>query len=244
MWKSPFTGKWIFIYCPKTESMDNFCPICAIVSKLYNSTSATDKALGRSLRRGVKYVSNAFIVADPIDEKRDDKDKVVNTNKLFEFGKKIEGIVDTQLNDDDGIGILAFDPEDGKDFIIRVGKTPKDAEGNDYWNYDKTSFANNPKPLGSEKEIKKIMEATFNIDEYIGSIKNEKSMEEIIKVLDGERLSGWIDDELVQLGLKTKSAFNGNSTTQPTDKEETGTATSSDSGPVDDEELLRQLEDL
>jgi len=187
---------WIFILCSKTDDWNNFCPICAINNKLWQSESKADKDLARAMKRKNKHISNIYLVDDPRD--KDNTEKVNGTVKLYEYPDKVDQKIKSQLSDDeDSRGISIFDPgENGYDFILKVGETEADGNNNTFWTYDQSEFSVKNRPLGSDSKIKEIMDSRHEIQEYINSMK--RSNEDIVKILKDEDLYGWVETDLVK----------------------------------------------
>lgn len=208
-----------YIFCPKTDGMDNFCPICAISSQLYSSGSKDDKAFASQINKSIKYVSNIFVVKDVMDEERDEEYKCEGKVKLYTFPMKVEAKLKAQIkppkdmDPEDVVGGAIFDPgKDGYDFILKVQMTKKDKNGNDYVNYDDSEFARKSRKLGTDAEIEKIMEDRKDVDEFIDSKRNEYSQEDILNILKEEQLDGFITTELQRFGWVIKE--------EPEDKKE------------------------
>ena len=196
--------KWVFTICPKTDNFDNFCPFCSVTSKLYMGSPA-DKKMANNYKRKRKYVGNFFIEDDPRDAERDDESKVNGTVKLFEFPAKVEMKLKEEITDSDsGLGISIFDPgKEGFSFILKVLSTKKDEKGNSWPDYSNSKFERSPAPLGSDRDIDKIMKSCYDIDEYVNGLR--RTEEELIKLVKDEMLFDMISDEYEQLMRKRQN---------------------------------------
>lgn len=180
--------KWQFVLCPKTHDFENYCPFCSAVNKLYTGSKA-DKEAAPQYKRKSKHVANWFIVNDPRDVSiNDEEKKSTGKIKLYEFPDKVDSKLKTEILDKkEGLQASIFDPgPDGHNFILRVKQTKKDAKGNQYPDYSDSSFSRKSSPLGSDAEIRKIMESRYSIDDYIKEL--EMTPEEMEKILKNEML--------------------------------------------------------
>lgn len=186
--------KWTFIICPKTDDFQNYCPWCSVTSKLYNGT-ATDKAAAFNYKRKEKFVGNFYIVEDPRDADREADEKISKSVKLYEFPSKVETLLREEIVDvKHGLGEAIFDPSDGGyDFILKVASTKRDRNGKIWPDYSASTFARRSYELGSDSEIKEIMEQTFELDEYIENQKRDNNF--ILQSLKDERVFDYIKDE-------------------------------------------------
>lgn len=194
MWKT--NDKWIFYLCPKTDGMDKFCPVCAVVNSLYSGT-AEDKSVAFRMKRKERHVGNFYVVDDPRDREQDDEAKKASGKvKLYEFPGKLESKLKNEILDKkEGLGYAIFDPgSEGHNIIIKIKSTKPDGKGNTYPDYSDSIFSRKSSPLAdSDKEIKEIMSSTYSIDEYIESMKMSK--DDTIKMLKNEMLWDAIEDE-------------------------------------------------
>ncbi len=183
MWKSG--DKWNFYLCPKTHDMSEFCPICSIVSTLYTGNE-TDKGLAFRMKRKERHVGNFFIVNDPRDKEQTDQEKMVNGKvKLYEFPSKLESKLRNEIMDkEEGLGYNIFDPgKEGYNILIKIKSTKQDAKGNSYPDYSDSTFSRKSYPLAkTDAEIDDIMEATYNLKEYIKNMEiSEKDTIDMLK---------------------------------------------------------------
>ena len=254
--------KWIFTICPKTDNFENFCPFCSVTSKLYMGASA-DKKMANNYKRKRKYVGNFFIEDDPRDAERDDEAKVNGTVRLYEFPNKVEMKLKEEITDPDGLGGSIFDPsQDGYSFILKVLSTKRDERGNAWPDYSNSNFARRPEALGSEGEIDKIMESTFDINEYLDGMRMTE--DELVKLVKDEMLFDMIADEYEQLIRKRQmsegsttsqteddipdSVFDNTPAQEPTPEPEAQAEPEAEDSPPweddSDEELLKELEGI
>jgi hypothetical protein len=187
--------KWSFVLCPKTWDFQNWCPFCAATTKLYQGTSADIKA-AYNYKRKERHVGNFYIVDDPRNNEEDDDDrKVNNTVKLYEFPDSVDRKLKQEIVDKkNGLGAAIFDPgEDGYNFIIKVRSTKPNKDGKVFPDYSDSTFARRPESLGSESEIKRIMEQTRDLEEYLKALSPRD--DEIISILKREMLWEMVKDE-------------------------------------------------
>jgi len=165
-------GEYIYILCPKTYDFKNFCPLCFTSGKLY-AGSERDKQLAKTYKRNIRYVGNWYLIEDPRDA---DVEEPAWIHKVWqwEFPPKIETKLDEELKDNDGLGMRIFDPgADGYNFNVKVKETgDKDQK---FPNYDSSSFSRKATALGTDKEIKKILESCVPIVDIISKKQAENS---------------------------------------------------------------------
>lgn len=188
-----FNSGEIFKYflCEKTFGMDHFCPWCEATKMLYRGNES-DKRKASDYKRKQRFVSNIFIAEDPRDvDVKDDKYKVGETLRLYEFPATVESKIKNEITDtEQGYGMSIFDPESGYDFILKVKAKPKDKNGKEWPDYGDSMFARRASPIAdTDDDIEKLMEERVNLDEYIKSLK--LSMEDHEKLLKAEML--WDD---------------------------------------------------
>jgi len=192
-------GKWQFIFCKKSYGMEQDCPICSVVQKLYQG-SDTDKKSAFMYKRKNKHCGNVYIVKDVRDADVEyDNDKNAGKVKIYEFPDKLEQMVKSEMIDDEyGAGMGVFDPgEDGVDFILKVGATKPVSEGYNkgktFPDYSTSKFSNKSMAIGSDDEIDGIMEKTFDLDEYLKNM--ERSTSDILEILKKEFLFELIEND-------------------------------------------------
>jgi hypothetical protein len=261
-WKSGET--WKYVQCTKTpDNFKTFCPICSVVSKLYNGTK-DDKRQGYLLKRKERNVANFYIVKDNRDDDRDDENKVVGKVKLYEFPSKVEQKVKKEItNKDEGYGAQIFDPgPDGRNFIINVLSTKKQDDGRTWPDYSTSDFSRRQYALGDDDEIKGILETCVDIEAYVDSMETDK--DKVVDILKNEFLWELVEDECIANGYKDVEAGSTRrqpepereSTPEPQEDEqetqepepdnepESETSAETDLGELDDEDLLAELDKM
>jgi len=235
--------KWTFIVCLKTDDFQNYCPWCSVTSKLYKGT-ATDKSAAFQYKRKEKFVGNFYIVDDPRDNEREEDEKIGKKVKLYEFPSKVETLLREEIVDTKhGLGQKIFDPSNGGyDFILKVASTKRDRNGNIWPDYAASTFARRSYELGTDSEIKEIMEQTFDLDEYIENQKRDNDF--ILQSLKDERVFDYIEDEWERYITPVADASSPSSESEP-EKVETVTASSNgDDDDISDDELLKELDKM
>jgi hypothetical protein len=218
-WKSGDT--WKYVQCTKTpDNFKTFCPVCSVVSKLYNGTK-DDKKQGYLLKRKERNVANFFIVKDGRDDDRDDENKVVGKVKLYEFPGKVEQKVKKEItNKDEGYGLEIFDPgPDGRNFIINVLSTKKQDDGRTWPDYSTSAFSRRQYALGDDDEIKAILESCIDIEGYIKSMDTDK--DKVVEILKSEFLWELVEDECISNGYRDVESGAGNRPTPEPESEST-----------------------
>lgn len=236
--------KWVFIICPKTDSFENYCPWCSVTSKLYKGT-ATDKTSAFNFKRKEKFVGNFYVVEDKRDEDKDADEKVEKTVKLYEFPSKVETLLKEEVVDTKhGLGRAIFDPsEDGYDFILKVAATKRDRNGNIWPDYAASSFARRSYALGDEEEIAKIMETTFDLDEYIQNQKRDDDF--ILQSLKDEMVFDYVKEEWERYVLSTTTPSKVDEEDNKGDETSSNDEMKIDSGDdISDAELLKELDKM
>lgn len=119
---------WVIENCPTT--IGKKCPICEANGLLWNSGSEIDKELARSRKRRLQYISNVYVISDPMNP--DNEGKVF----LYKYGKKIHDKIMESLQPEfsDEEAVNPFDFWSGADFRIKIRK-----DGN-FVSYDKSTF--------------------------------------------------------------------------------------------------------
>ena len=186
---------WRFVLCAKTWAFENWCPLCSATSKLYQGT-ATDKSAAYNYKRKQRHVSNFHLVDDPRDvEEQDESRQVKGKVRLYEFPDKIESKMKQEIVDKkNGLGSAIFDPgEEGFNFIVKVRSTKPNREGKIFPDYSDSTFARRSGALGTEREIRDIMEQTMDLEEYLkGLVVSDADMMELLK---NEMLWEMVKDE-------------------------------------------------
>ena len=187
MWK--VGDKYTSHLCPKTTEFSAWCPICSLVSILYNGTS-DDKNLAKQMKRKERFVCNFYISADPRDvSAKEDKDKNVGKVKLYELPSKVEEKIRVELDEKNPEALLdsIFEPGDtGHNLILKVTSTKKDAAGKSYPDYSQTSFSRRQYALGTDEVIETILASRHDINAHIKGM--EKPLDKIKEILVSENL--------------------------------------------------------
>lgn len=231
--------KWFFALCHKTFDMDNFCPFCHISGKLYQGTKE-DKVLAKLYKRKAKFASNWYVGSDPRDSDKEEEDKQEGKVRIYEFPSKVESKLKREITDTkEGWGVRIFDPgEKGVDFTISVKSTKPDANKKTFPDYSDSLFSRHQNPLGSDKEIEKIMSSRHGLNEYLQSLV--RSDDDIIEILKKEQLWELAEDEYNRLkGLVIK-------TTETTHKEPEVSSSHQETQNEEpsDEDLLKELDNM
>jgi hypothetical protein len=252
--------QWQFFRCPKTDGLENWCPWCSVTQKLFMG-GKEDKAQAQNYKRKEKYVGNWFVVLDPRDVEREEENRIENTVKLYEFPSRVESKLKQEITDTkEGYGFNIFNPgEDGYNFILKVKSTKKDKEGRQWPDYSDSMFSRTPQALGTDRQIKKILDTCYDLKEYVDSL--ERSDDDVLGVLKSEMVWELVIDEWKRMkGLKeaAKETEEEKELDLPTDTDDTDTDTDTeetqkeevsakeDNIPEEesDEALLAELADL
>lgn len=241
--------QWQFILCPKTHNFENWCGWCSVTQKLFMGGNE-DKKQAQNYKRKEKYVGNWFIVKDPRDAERESDEKLQNSVRLYEFPGRVESKLKTEITDTtEGYGFNIFNPgEDGYNFILKVKATKKDREGRTWPDYSDSMFSRSPQSLGSDRQIKKIMESTYDLEEYVEALKRDD--DDILELLKGEMVWDMVASEYKRMkGLQPKKDEEELElpTSDPDDDlsaEDIDEPAESTTDGQSDEELLAELEDL
>lgn len=237
-------GKYVYIKCPKTDGMENFCPWCHISRMLYQGNDE-DKKLAKKYNKQRRFVGNVFVVNDPRDADVDDeKYKATNTVKLYEFPATIEAKIQNEItNEEEGFGMDIFDPADGYDFILDIKEKAPDPNGKVWPSYDNCQFSRKKTSIAeSEEEVAKIMENVYDISKYLEnkSIGWEKQKE----ILKANLLWEDVESEF------NKHVYGNTETLTKTEVKEDGKKEVEkeepleDTGDMNDQELLDELKNL
>lgn len=243
MWKSG--DKWIFFLCPKTHSMNKFCPVCTIVNALYQGTS-DDKSMASKMKRKERHIGNFYIVDDPRDKEIDDDAKKNSGKvKLYEFPSKLESKLKNEIIDKkEGLGMSIFDPgADGHNIIIKIRSTKPDKNNQTYPDYSDSIFSRKSSPLADDDSgIKKIMSSTYSIDEYIKSL--EMSTEDTMKMLKNEMLFDMIENEWARNYGVSKVEKKAETKVSSTDDEDDVPDAKSEDESLSEEALMNELRNM
>lgn len=191
------------IHCPRPLVNGKFdrntpCPICDYYSGLWQKADKLEKmgqvAEANELKaeaRAIKPVERYYYSA--IVRSMIDKDGKTLTNegpRILSVGVKlhkmiIRAIVGVEGDPDSKLGNIT-DIKTGYDFVIRKEVTPGE---DNYPNYDRSSFARQPSPLGEPDEIQKWQENIIDLSK----LRNPKTVDLLEKELAIHR--GLIPDD-------------------------------------------------
>ena len=195
--------KHYFIPCPKTHSMDEYCPWCSVSQMLYKGNKE-DKKLASTYKRLEKFIGNVLVVDDPRDADVEDEYKVSGKVRIYEFPGAIESKLKNEITDrSEGYGMAVFDPEDGFDLVIKIKSKKQDANGKTWPDYSDTQFSRKPSRIGTEKEIEEIMAQTIDIESYVKG--SSLTWDEHRKLL---KLEGYWEDVEEEFERRTGSPEN------------------------------------
>jgi hypothetical protein len=162
--------------CINTFGYEKECPVCKKNQEYWNSSFEQDKKIASQRKRKLVFVSNILVIKNPANPEDDGKVFLYQYGqKIYEKMKALMFPSAEDLLDEDFKSFVPFDLEVGAEFLLKVKKQ------GDFPNYDDSKFGNQKK-LGTEKEIDKIMEKTYLLEEFM---KDDKfpTNEETIKVL-------------------------------------------------------------
>lgn len=200
MFYSQAQERWFYTLCPKTFNFSNYCPFCAISSKLFLG-SKSDKAIAYQMKRKDRNCVNVYVVQDPRDVDKIAEEKSEGKVLIYEFPNSVESKLKQQMNDAKyGLGLSIFDPgPDGFDFVLKVGATKPIQEegpnkGKSFPKYDDSMFARKPSAIAdSDDVIEQIMEKRHDLDAYLKNMVRDKDM--IVEILKKEMLWDLIAEE-------------------------------------------------
>ena len=162
--------------CINTFGYDKECPVCKKNMEYWNSAFEQDKKLASQRKRKLNYISNILVVKNPANP--EDEGKVFlyqYGQKIFDKMKQLMFPTDEDLLDDDFKSFVPFDLDEGAEFLLKVKKQ------GDFPNYDDSKFSSQ-KSLGNSKEVDRIMDMTYGLDEFMAADKFP-SNEDTIKAL-------------------------------------------------------------
>jgi len=231
------TGLWYIENSLTTIGKDD--PVSEFNSKLWNSGVEQDKEQARKQKRRLKYISNVYIVKDSGNPDNDGK------VFMYQFGKKIFDKLNDLMNPsfEDESPVNPFDFWEGANFRLKI----RQFEG--YPNYDKSEF-DGPSPLfEDDDELEGVWKQQHSLQELVDE-KNFKSygdlkakMYRVLNLTGDSPLSTNTADDDTDNDLDM-SKF-GKSAAAPTMKEETSSASTSQTDSIsDDDEDLAMFRDL
>jgi hypothetical protein len=131
--KDPSTGDGFSADCPSTVGKKSV--LKDLFWKLKNSHSAADQELAKSFSRKEDYYSLIQIIQDKNNPELDGK------IMIFKFGRKINDMLEAQLQPEYGTPCNPFDLFEGKEFSLNVRKV------GEWNNYDLCSFVGEKSPI-------------------------------------------------------------------------------------------------
>lgn len=166
------TGKWYIENSLTTLNQPD--PVSELNTQLWNTGVEADKDTARKQKRRLSYYSNILVVSDPANPENEGK------VFLFRYGKKIFDMIQDQLKPEfpNQDPVNPFDFWDGVDFAL----VARNVAG--YRNYDKSKFANAPRPVSdSDEGIEAIWEQQYSLAEIVDP-SQFKSYDELKTKLD------------------------------------------------------------
>jgi hypothetical protein len=205
------------------ETIGKPCAIADLRKELYKIGNEEAKKVLEILKRSERYISNIYVVNDPI--------KPENTGqvKLWEYGVKLKDKFMGWLNpsaEDIALGakpINVWHPLNGADIKLVMRKS------GGFYNYDDTSHYD-PAPLagGDKEKIKEILSKTIPLTEWLEEshyLSYEEEVEKLLWLFDGTK----VEDILKSLGVSLyKGVKADNTAVNPqvlTENKATGTKT-------------------
>ncbi len=150
----PVSGNGFAVDCPSTVGKKSI--LKDLFWKLKNSHSAADQELAKSFSRKEDFYSLVQIVQDKNNP--DLEGKIM----IFKFGKKINEMIEAQLQPEYGEACNPYDLFEGREFAISVRKV------GEWNNYDLCSFVGERTPIKIEgSPMKKNQEDMNKILEYL-----------------------------------------------------------------------------
>jgi hypothetical protein len=137
-------------------------------SQLWNNGTDSGKQQAREQKRRLNYVSNVYVVKDPAHPERE------GNVYLFKYGKKIFDKLNDMMHPefDDETPVNPFDLWEGANLRMKI----RNVEG--YRNYDKSEFESSSPLSDDDKELEKIWNSQYALNEFTNA-KNFKSYDEL-----------------------------------------------------------------
>ena len=161
----PVSGNGFSVDCPSTVGKKSI--LKDLFWKLKNSHSAADQELAKKFSRKEDYYALVQIVQDK------NKPEMEGKIMIFKFGKKINDLIEAQIEPEYGDSCNPFDLFNGREFAVHVRKV------GEWNNYDLCSFVGEKTPIKiNGKQMQKSQEDMSAILEYLNSgPKNLSSFE-------------------------------------------------------------------
>ena len=150
----PVSGNSFSVDCPSTVGKKSI--LKDLFWKLKNSHSAADQELSKKFSRKEDYYSLVQIVQDK------NKPELEGKVMIFKFGKKLNDLIEAQLQPEYGDACNPYDLFEGREFAVHVRKV------GEWNNYDLCSFVGERTPIKvNGKPMKKSKEDMDAILEYL-----------------------------------------------------------------------------
>ena len=245
----PVSGNSFSADCPSTVGKKSI--LKDLFWKLKNSHSAADQELSKKFSRKEDYYALVQIVQDK------NKPELEGKIMIFKFGKKLNDLIEAQLQPEYGEKCNPFDLFEGREFAVHTRKV------GEWNNYDLCSFVGERTPIKvNGVQMKKTQEDMNTILEYLKSAPqnlssfdykdwDDETTEKVMSVIRNTVPEARIINEIVG---SVSSASSSDSSQAP--KEQTTTSdiyadvvSSSKSAPAKKEEPVKttsssSLEDL
>jgi len=154
--KDPVSGNSFSADCPSTVGKKSI--LKDLFWKLKNSHSAADQELAKQFSRKEDYYSLVQIVQDK------NKPELEGKIMIFKFGKKLNDLIEAQLQPEYGEKCNPFDLFEGREFAVHTRKV------GEWNNYDLCSFVGERTPIKiSGTQMKKSQDDMNTILEYLKS---------------------------------------------------------------------------
>lgn len=160
------TGSWYIENSLTTIGKTD--PVGEMNTQLWNSGVESDKAIARTQKRKLTFISNIYVITD--QQNPENEGKVF----LFKYGKKVFDKLNEAMNPQfaDEKPMNPFDLWDGANFKLKI----RNVEG--YRNYDKSEFAGAGPLFGSDEEMEKTWKKCHSLQEFLAA-SNFKSYDEL-----------------------------------------------------------------
>jgi len=150
----PVSGNSFSVDCPSTVGKKSI--LKDLFWKLKNSHSAADQELSKKFSRKEDYYSLIQVIQDK------NKPELEGKVMIFKFGKKLNDLIEAQLQPEYGDSCNPYDLFEGREFAVHVRKV------GDWNNYDLCSFVGERTPIKiNGNPMKKSKEDMDTILEYL-----------------------------------------------------------------------------
>jgi hypothetical protein len=259
------------VHCPRplvNQSWDRNvpCPICDYYSSLWKQADKLEKqgnvaeaeALkdeARDIKPVERYYYNAIVRNLTVDgeTKQNVGPRILSVGKIL-HKQIIRAIVGEEGDPDSKLGNIT-DLKNGYDFIIRKEVT----SGEGFPKYERSSFARSPSPAGTPEEVKTWAESLHDLTK----LRNPKEVDYIEKELaihrgliqdDTESFNteqfdakwgGQAEEQVASAAAETTTTVDDTPAPETTPTAtETATPAPADDAPIEDEDFLKELEDM